>query len=207
MLHRNILRELNLDTVPENRTAKNSCKAYNGSRRKLAIAFDLGTTFSGVSYSVLDPGNIPEIIGVTRFPSHEHVGSEAKIPTIIYYDKEGNVRGVGAEALKQNIVEQAEEEGWVKYSEFKLYLGNIIEQAEEEGRVKYSQSKLHPQLQTNTSLQITFTRISSNARSPLFSKHIKVLRFSGARLKITLSLYSRILTDGKARSKQKCDKP
>ncbi len=25
-------------------------EAYNGSRRKLAIAFDLGTTFSGISY-------------------------------------------------------------------------------------------------------------------------------------------------------------
>ncbi|PBK65406.1 hypothetical protein ARMSODRAFT_940350 [Armillaria solidipes] len=97
-------------------------EAYNGSRRKLAIAFDLGTTFSGISYSVLDPGNIPEIKGVTRFPSQEHVGSDAKIPTIIYYDQEGKVRAVGAEALKQNIIEQAEDEGWVKYSGFKLHL-------------------------------------------------------------------------------------
>ncbi|SJL14073.1 uncharacterized protein ARMOST_17528 [Armillaria ostoyae] len=139
-----------------------SCKAYNGSRRKLAIAFDLGTTFSGVSYSVLDPSSIPEIIGVTRFPSHEHVGREAKIPTIIFYDREGNVRAVGAEALKQNIVEQAEEEGWVKYSEyilstfprtgityldplnrFKLHLQNIVEQLEEEDRVEYSQYILY----------------------------------------------------------------
>ncbi|KAK0448956.1 uncharacterized protein EV420DRAFT_1313075 [Desarmillaria tabescens] len=121
--------------------------AYNGSQRKLCIAFDLGTTFSGVSYRqvVLDPGNIPEIIGVTRFPSHEHVGNEAKIPTIIYYDKEGNVRAVGAEALKQNIVEQAEEEGWVKYSEFKLHLRNIVEQVKEEDGKKYL-NKLRPQV-------------------------------------------------------------
>ncbi|PBK82153.1 hypothetical protein ARMGADRAFT_1019748 [Armillaria gallica] len=97
-------------------------EAYNGSRRKLAIAFDLGTTFSGISYSVLDPGNIPEIKGVTRFPSQEHVGSDAKIPTIIYYDQEGKVRAAGAEALKQNIIEQAEDEGWVKYLGFKLHL-------------------------------------------------------------------------------------
>ncbi|KAK0448949.1 uncharacterized protein EV420DRAFT_1566344, partial [Desarmillaria tabescens] len=97
-------------------------ETYNGTRRKLAIAFDLGTTFSGISYSVLDPGNIPKIKGVTRFPSQEHVGSDAKIPTIIYYDQEGNVRAVGAEALKQNIIEQAEDEGWVKYSGFKLHL-------------------------------------------------------------------------------------
>ncbi|KAK0471597.1 hypothetical protein IW261DRAFT_1511467 [Armillaria novae-zelandiae] len=97
-------------------------EAYSGSHRKLAIAFDLGTTFSGISYSVLDPGNIPEIKGVTRFPSQEHVGSDAKIPTTIYYDQEGKVRAVGAEALKQNVIEQAEDEGWVKYSGFKLHL-------------------------------------------------------------------------------------
>ncbi|KAK0434116.1 hypothetical protein EV421DRAFT_1909621 [Armillaria borealis] len=95
---------------------------YNGSRRKLAIAFDLGTTFSRISYSVLDPGNTPEIKGVTRFPSQEHVGSDAKIPTIIYYDQEGKVRAVGAKALKQNIIEQVEDKGWVKYSGFKLHL-------------------------------------------------------------------------------------
>ncbi len=54
---------------------------------------------------------------VSRFPSQEHVGNDAKIPTIMYYDQAGNVRAVGAEALKENIIEQAEEDGWVKYSE------------------------------------------------------------------------------------------
>ncbi|PBK65408.1 hypothetical protein ARMSODRAFT_940355 [Armillaria solidipes] len=102
--------------------AVSSRKPYSGSRRKLLMAFDLGTTFSGISYSVLDPGIVPEIKGVTRFPSQEHVGNDAKIPTIMYYDQTGNVRAIGAEALKENIVEQAEEDGWVKYSEFKLHL-------------------------------------------------------------------------------------
>ncbi|PBK90619.1 hypothetical protein ARMGADRAFT_934054, partial [Armillaria gallica] len=89
--------------------------------RKLAITFDLGTTFSGVLYSVLDPGSISDFyLYLSRFPSHEHVGREAKIPTIIFYDKEGNVCAVSAKALKQNTVEQAEEEGWVKYSEYIL---------------------------------------------------------------------------------------
>ncbi|PBK65402.1 hypothetical protein ARMSODRAFT_1022211 [Armillaria solidipes] len=165
-----------------------SWKAYNGSRRKLAIAFGLGTTFSGVSYSVLDPGSIPEIIGVTRFPSHEHVGREAKIPTVIFYDKEGNVRAVGAEALKQNIVEQAEEEGWVKYSEFKLHLQNIIEQPEEEDWVEYSQYilfifpalpityqgllnrvKLCSRHKTNTSPRIKTKLLSFKALTQVFS--------------------------------------
>ncbi|KAK0434118.1 hypothetical protein EV421DRAFT_2039821 [Armillaria borealis] len=106
--------------------AVSSRKPYNGSRRKLLMAFDLGTTFSGISYSVLDPGIVPEIKGVTRFPSQEHVGNDAKIPTIMYYDQAGNVRAIGAEALKENIIEQAEEDGWVKYSEFKLHLRPIV---------------------------------------------------------------------------------
>lgn len=29
----------------------------------------------------------------------EQIGGDAKIPSIIYYDKEGKVKGIGAEAL------------------------------------------------------------------------------------------------------------
>jgi len=58
-------------------------KPYDGTCRKLVIAFDIGTTFSGASYrsaarlswnvvsadicaSILDPGNVPTIQGVNR---------------------------------------------------------------------------------------------------------------------------------------------
>ena len=62
--------------------------AYKGSRRRLVLAFDIGTTYSGISYrcvqifvltavsrdtytqvfpSILDPGQVPQIKGVTRF--------------------------------------------------------------------------------------------------------------------------------------------
>ena len=37
---------------------------YSGPRRNLVIAIDFGTTFSGVSYAVLEPGLIPEIRSV-----------------------------------------------------------------------------------------------------------------------------------------------
>ncbi|SJL14054.1 uncharacterized protein ARMOST_17507 [Armillaria ostoyae] len=97
-------------------------KPYDGTQRKLVIAMDLGTTFSGASYSILDPGRVPEIKGATRFPSQEHVGGDAKIPTIMYYDQEGNIKAVGAEALKQNVVEDAEDDGWKRCSAFKLHL-------------------------------------------------------------------------------------
>lgn len=42
-------------------------KPYNGLKKALVIAFDVGTTFSGVSYALLDPGEIPKIYEVTRY--------------------------------------------------------------------------------------------------------------------------------------------
>ena len=41
-------------------------KPFQGRAKKLILAFDVGTTYSGVSYSILDPGEIPEIREVTR---------------------------------------------------------------------------------------------------------------------------------------------
>jgi len=68
--------------------ASTSRSIYRGARRKLVLAFDVGTTYSGISYwyilpyhtitkeslfkllmpvdSLLDPGQVPEIKGVTR---------------------------------------------------------------------------------------------------------------------------------------------
>lgn len=42
-------------------------RPYNGFQRKLIIAFDVGTTFSGVSYAVLIPRELPLIHGVTKY--------------------------------------------------------------------------------------------------------------------------------------------
>ena len=39
---------------------------YHGPVRKLVLAFDVGTTYSGISYCILDPGDVPQIKGVTR---------------------------------------------------------------------------------------------------------------------------------------------
>ena len=39
---------------------------YSGSSRKLVIAFDIGTTFSGAAYALLDPGEVPRVQSVTR---------------------------------------------------------------------------------------------------------------------------------------------
>jgi len=39
---------------------------YPGSSKKLVVALDIGTTFSGAAYALLDPGQVPEIRSVTR---------------------------------------------------------------------------------------------------------------------------------------------
>ncbi|PPQ98997.1 hypothetical protein CVT24_003479 [Panaeolus cyanescens] len=95
---------------------------YTGTQRKLVIAFDVGTTFSGISYAILDPGEVPEICGVTQFPAQKSVGADCKIPTILYYDTKGNMRAAGAEACDDGIADEVEDQGWVKAEWFKLHL-------------------------------------------------------------------------------------
>ncbi|KAF8883232.1 hypothetical protein BD779DRAFT_878374 [Infundibulicybe gibba] len=96
--------------------------AYSGTERKLVLAFDIGTTYSGISYSILDPGEIPEIRGVNRYPGQEHVGGDSKIPTVIYYDTDGKVCAVGAEATSEEMVDEASENDWYKAEWFKMHL-------------------------------------------------------------------------------------
>lgn len=38
---------------------------YQGNRIDLVIGIDVGTTFSGVSYAILRPGEVPEVKPVT----------------------------------------------------------------------------------------------------------------------------------------------
>ncbi|PPR01379.1 hypothetical protein CVT24_006217 [Panaeolus cyanescens] len=99
---------------------------YQGLQRKLVLAFDIGTTYSGISFSILDPGIVPEITPVTRFPAQEYVSGTSKIPTLVYYDRTGKVRAVGAEAMREGIYEVAEEEKWVKAEWFKLHLRSKV---------------------------------------------------------------------------------
>jgi len=39
---------------------------YKGTSRKLVLAFDIGTTYSGVSYAILEPDRVPEIKSVVK---------------------------------------------------------------------------------------------------------------------------------------------
>ncbi|KAF9782380.1 hypothetical protein BJ322DRAFT_1010304 [Thelephora terrestris] len=66
---------------------------YNGASRKLVLAFDIGTTYSGAAYAFLDPGEVPQINMVTKYLDNPNAGT-AKVPSILYYDQDGNFRGV-----------------------------------------------------------------------------------------------------------------
>lgn len=97
-------------------------KKYKGKTRRLLLGLDIGTTFSGISYSILDPGKVPETRTVTRYPSQEQAGGDSKIPTAIYYDARGRPCALGAETTKEGIEVDAEENGWTKAQWFKLHL-------------------------------------------------------------------------------------
>ncbi|KAL0954944.1 hypothetical protein HGRIS_003877 [Hohenbuehelia grisea] len=100
-------------------------KPYSGTTRSLVIAIDVGTTFSGVSYAILEPGEVPKIHGVTRFPGQEHVAGNSKIQSIMYYDRAGKLVAAGAEADNGSVLALAEDEGWIKAELFKLRLRPI----------------------------------------------------------------------------------
>jgi hypothetical protein len=51
---------------------------------------------------------------ISSYPAQEHVGGDSKIPTVIYYDQDGNVRAVGAEAVREGIEDEAEDSQWTK---------------------------------------------------------------------------------------------
>ncbi|PPQ99006.1 hypothetical protein CVT24_003488 [Panaeolus cyanescens] len=101
-----------------------SREPYLGEKHRLIIAIDVGTAYSGVSYrsSLLEPGQIPEIHGVNRYPGQDRYGGDSKIPTIMWYDSAGTVRAAGAEALLDQATVAAEEEGWIRAEWFKIYM-------------------------------------------------------------------------------------
>ena len=69
-----------------------------------------GVTRSAVLQQFLLPSNHRWY----RFPAHEFISGASKIPTVIYYDRNGKVKGVGAEAMKEGMLETAKDENWAK---------------------------------------------------------------------------------------------
>ncbi|KDR65998.1 hypothetical protein GALMADRAFT_1213997 [Galerina marginata CBS 339.88] len=94
---------------------------FHGPQRKLVLAFDEGKTYCGISYSILDPGQVPQIKGLTQFAAQDCINGSSKITTVIYYDRTGKVLAVGVKAMDEGIYETAEEEKWTKAEWFILH--------------------------------------------------------------------------------------
>ncbi|KAF8655628.1 hypothetical protein AX16_002982 [Volvariella volvacea WC 439] len=75
--------------------------------QKLVIAIDIGTTYSGVSY---------------RFPGQNASGGDPRIPSVVIYDRFGNIKAVGARTENPALQVQAEDEGLSRAEWFKLHL-------------------------------------------------------------------------------------
>lgn len=78
-----------------------------------------------------------------RFPAQERVGGDSKIPSILYYDKQGNVRAVGAEAEQEGVEGKVEDEGWLRAE---WYVELFVSSEEEHDSPRYastSRFKLH----------------------------------------------------------------
>ncbi|KAH8922557.1 hypothetical protein BT69DRAFT_1263289 [Atractiella rhizophila] len=83
---------------------------YNG-EEKLIICLDIGTTYCGASFAHLLPKQAPRNQVVQKFKGT----TASKFPSVAWYDKNGTLRAVGAEA-------QAEHQNWNYVQLFKLHL-------------------------------------------------------------------------------------
>ncbi|GJE96029.1 heat shock protein 70 family protein [Phanerochaete sordida] len=97
-----------------------SLAPYSGTQRSLVMAIDVGTTYSGAAYAILDPREVPRIQGVSRYPGQS--SGDYKIPSVLYYTDDGRVRAVGAEAYVPGFELIVEDEDLIFVDWFKLHL-------------------------------------------------------------------------------------
>jgi hypothetical protein len=49
-----------------------------------------------------------------RFLAQEQISGASKIPTIVFYNRQGEVKAVGAEAISEETLVKAGKQGWLK---------------------------------------------------------------------------------------------
>ncbi|KAH8117852.1 hypothetical protein DFH11DRAFT_862716 [Phellopilus nigrolimitatus] len=91
---------------------------YGGSQLGIVIGIDVGTTFSGVSYAILRPGEVPNVLSVTRFPGS--TTGVQKIPTAIFYNDKQEIKATGLETTVDTFL--AENQGCLDPRYFKMRL-------------------------------------------------------------------------------------
>ncbi|KAG8726748.1 hypothetical protein FRC11_014561 [Ceratobasidium sp. 423] len=88
---------------------------------RIMIGIDIGSTQSGVAIAFLQKGVKQTIHRVSQWPGQalEH---QSKIPTLVWYDKDGKPVSVGAETITQQARDSAENNDWTLAKRFKLHL-------------------------------------------------------------------------------------
>ncbi|KAM6493703.1 hypothetical protein JOM56_010064 [Amanita muscaria] len=97
-------------------------KPYSGTEKSLVIGIDVGTTLSGVSYAVLEPGKVPRINPVVRFSGQREERPDSKVPSVVCYDQDGHVLAAGPETDYELNPILSEIEGVRRAEWFKLRL-------------------------------------------------------------------------------------
>ncbi|KAK2462918.1 hypothetical protein APHAL10511_005116 [Amanita phalloides] len=100
-----------------------STKSSSRQSARVVLGFDIGTAYSGISYSILDP-RVPgheTVKRVNNFDAQED-SSSTRTPSLIYYNSQGAWRSAGDAALTRGIERQAAERAWIKVERFKLYM-------------------------------------------------------------------------------------
>ncbi|KAH9475157.1 Endoplasmic reticulum chaperone BiP [Psilocybe cubensis] len=89
---------------------------------KLVLCIDIGTTFTAASYCLVPPTDKETIKfqEINRWPKQNH--PDAKVPSIIYYDKEGKPRLRGAEIEDEESKMEAEISDWRRAEWWKMLL-------------------------------------------------------------------------------------
>ncbi|KAJ7641482.1 hypothetical protein FB45DRAFT_900316 [Roridomyces roridus] len=100
--------------------ADNRRPPYAGTSRNLIVSIDVGTTFTAASFCLLQPGSVPKFEEILRWP--KQATADAKVPSVLYYDKDGKPRAFGAETDDEDVIIQAEENEWSKAEWWKLHL-------------------------------------------------------------------------------------
>lgn len=106
------------------RSTKQGWQVYSGSTRRLVIAIDIGTTFSGASYCILNPGEKPKIVDVGAFPDQN--GGHCKTSSSVLYAPDGSLIAIGNEVNSEKLKHLAAATGAIEARWWKLGLGSKV---------------------------------------------------------------------------------
>ncbi|KIJ67372.1 hypothetical protein HYDPIDRAFT_84371 [Hydnomerulius pinastri MD-312] len=91
-----------------------------GADRRLVVSVDIGTTFSAASFCILQKDKVPKFEEILRWP--KQATPDAKVPSVLFYDKYGRARAFGSETDDYETQNEADAEEWQKVEWWKLHL-------------------------------------------------------------------------------------